>query len=99
MSKGFVRVLVCSTSKSNWQIFSTECGMYEPHCGITALTMSWGHDEYMYHVLKHNGSALPDEACHIIRYHSFYPWHSSGDYAHLAQPQDQHIMDWVNTFK
>lgn len=28
--------------------------------------MSWGHDEYMYHVLKHNKSTLPEKALHII---------------------------------
>lgn len=46
--------------------FSTKYGMYEPNCGITNLRMSWGHDEYMYHVLKHNKSTLPDKALHII---------------------------------
>lgn len=73
--------------------------MYKPQCGITNLTMSWGHDEFMYRVLKHNKSTLPEVALHIIRFHSFYPWHSSGDYAYLALPEDQAMMDWVNTFK
>jgi hypothetical protein len=34
--------------------------------------MSWGHDEYMYQVLKHNKSNLPEEALYIIRYASVY---------------------------
>lgn len=79
--------------------FSTKNGMYKEKCGITNLTMSWGHDEYMYRVLKHNKSTLPESAHYIIRYHSFYPWHTSGDYKHFAVPEDQVIMDWVNTFK
>lgn len=40
--------------------------MYEPNCGITKLKMSWGHDEYLYHVLKHNKSTLPEQALYII---------------------------------
>ena len=31
--------------------------------------MSWGHDEYLYHVVK---DYLPDEGLAMIRYHSFY---------------------------
>jgi len=30
--------------------------------------MSWGHDEYMYQVLKHNKTTLPEEALYMIRY-------------------------------
>ncbi len=40
--------------------------MYSPNCGITNLKLSWGHDEYLYHVLKHNKSTLPDKALYII---------------------------------
>ncbi|KAJ7839346.1 DUF706-domain-containing protein [Mycena olivaceomarginata] len=34
----------------------------------------WGHDEYLYHILKEQ-SSLPEEGLWMIRYHSFYPWH------------------------
>ena len=30
------------------------------------------HRQYLYHVLK-NQSSLPEDALHMIRYHSFYP--------------------------
>lgn len=73
--------------------------MYKPKCGITNLTMSWGHDEYLYRVLKHNKSRLPEHALHIIRYHSFYPWHTSRDYQHFEVDGDRAIMNWVNIFK
>ncbi|KAG4076087.1 hypothetical protein HA402_011433 [Bradysia odoriphaga] len=78
--------------------FNTKYGMYEPNCGITNITMSWGHDEYLYNVLKHNKSTLPNEALYIIRYHSFYPWHTSRDYTHFEAPGDENIMKWVNIF-
>ena len=33
------------------------CGIYEPGCGLDNVHMSWGHDEYLYHVVKDH---LPD---------------------------------------
>jgi len=78
--------------------YNTQLGMYQRHCGIQNLMMSWGHDEYMYRVLKHNNATLPDMACNIIRYHSFYPWHTSGDYAHFEKDGDEEIKKWVNIF-
>jgi len=61
--------------------------------------MSFGHDEYMYQVLKHNGTVLPEEALYCIRYHSFYPWHSCGDYDYLCSDKDREMMKWVLEFK
>lgn len=31
---------------------NTECGIYEPHCGLDNVLLSWGHDEYLYNVFK-----------------------------------------------
>lgn len=30
----------------------TENGIYEPGCGLDNVLLSWGHDEYLYNVLK-----------------------------------------------
>ena len=30
---------------SHDQIYSTECGIYQPHCGLDNVMLSWGHDE------------------------------------------------------
>lgn len=79
--------------------YNTKYGMYKANCGIENLTMSWGHDEYMYRVLKHNKSTLPSQALNIIRYHSFYPWHTCGDYAHFEADGDENIKKWVNIFR
>lgn len=78
--------------------YNTPEGMYQRNCGIQNLMMSWGHDEYMYRVLKHNSSTLPEIAFNIIRFHSFYPWHTSGDYAHFEKDGDEDIKKWVNIF-
>lgn len=160
--------------------------MYQPHCGLENVLMSWGHDgeahrgwqqgwpacaggpslwvpgddtlsptEYMYQMMKFNKFSLPPEvggrvgrgklsvqphpvsprlvqpnpaqprdpracwespqlpgepaACwvasscpqafYMIRFHSFYPWHTGGDYRHLCSEQDLAMLPWVQEFK
>ena len=65
--------------------YQTDCGVYEPGCGLEHVHMSWGHDEYLYHIVKDH---LPDEALAMIRYHSFYAAHREGAYAHLMNEAD-----------
>ena len=72
--------------------------MYQPNCGIQNLLMSWGHDEYMYQLLLHNNTTLPQEGLYMIRFHSFYPWHTGGDYMHLCSPTDLKMLKWVLEF-
>ena len=57
--------------------------------------MSWGHDEYLYHVVK---DYLPEEGLAMIRYHSFYAAHREGAYTHLMNDDDQRRMEWVRKF-
>lgn len=79
--------------------YNTKYGMYEPNCGLDKLVMSWGHDEYLYRMLKHNNAKLPPHALNMIRFHSFYPWHSGGDYGHLLTEKDQkETKKWVLAF-
>lgn len=74
----------------------TENGIYQPGCGLDRVTMSWGHDEYLYHVVK--DSNLPDAALYMIRYHSFYPWHREEAYTHLTNEKDRENLEWVRKF-
>ncbi|KAG7094647.1 hypothetical protein E1B28_005471 [Marasmius oreades] len=78
-------------------VYSTEYGIYEPHCGLDNVMLSWGHDEYLYNVLK-DQSSLPKEALAMIRYHSFYPWHREGAYSHLMNEQDKANLAAVQAF-
>ncbi|GIW98284.1 MAG: hypothetical protein KatS3mg111_1617 [Pirellulaceae bacterium] len=75
--------------------YNSPCGMYAPHCGLERLTMSWGHDEYLYHVVRDH---LPPPALAMIRYHSCYPIHHEGAYAHLLAPEDASTLQWVKEF-
>ncbi|KAF8329216.1 myo-inositol oxygenase [Amanita rubescens] len=78
-------------------VYSTEHGVYQPHCGLENVMLSWGHDEYLYNVLK-NQSRLPQEGLWMIRYHSFYPWHREGAYRHLSNAADERALDAVRAF-
>jgi inositol oxygenase len=73
--------------------------MYKPNCGLENVMMSWGHDEYLYQVLRHNKAKLPEEAFYMIRFHSFYPWHAGGDYMYLCNEKDKQMMNAVLDFK
>ncbi len=75
--------------------FGTECGVYEPNCGLDRVTMSWGHDEYMYTVSR---DYLPEQALYMIRYHSFYAAHRENAYDHLMNERDREMFAWVRAF-
>jgi inositol oxygenase len=75
--------------------YQTPCGIYAPGCGLDRVHLSWGHDEYLYQVVK---DYLPDEALYMIRYHSFYAAHREGAYAHLMDGRDREMFAWVRAF-
>ncbi len=80
---------------SNVAAYQSPCGIYEPGCGLDKVHLSWGHDEYLYQVVK---DYLPLESLYMIRYHSFYPWHADGAYAALMDQQDRAMFKWVQAF-
>jgi inositol oxygenase len=75
--------------------YNSKFGVYEPHCGLRNVHMSWGHDEYVYHLLK---NYLPEPALYMLRYHSFYPQHRENAYEHLMDDCDTEMFRWVNLF-
>ena len=75
--------------------YQSETGIYEPGCGLEKLMLSWGHDEYLYHVVC---DYLPAPALAMIRYHSCYPIHREGAYKHLLTGADQTNLNWVRAF-
>lgn len=79
------------------EIYGSKFGIYSPGCGLDNVMLSWGHDEYLYHVVK-DQSTLPPEALAMIRYHSFYPWHQSGAYHELMDEHDREMLKAVKAF-
>ncbi len=79
--------------------YNTDLGVYEEGCGIDNVHLAWGHDEYFYQVLKnHPGNKIPEEGMVMVRYHSFYPWHSEGSYEKLTNKKDDQYKEWIKDF-
>jgi inositol oxygenase len=75
--------------------YQTRLGVYSEGCGLDYVDLSFGHDEYLYHVVK---DYLPEPALYMIRYHSFYPGHRDGAYDHLMNDHDREMFEWVRAF-
>lgn len=78
--------------------YNTEYGIYQPHCGLDNTKVAFGHDEYLYQLLKFNQCSIPEPGMYIIRYHSLYPWHTEGEYQHLMNEKDGKMLSWVKDF-
>lgn len=78
--------------------YNTKYGIYSEGCGLDNVMISWGHDDYMYLVAKENRTTLPPAALFIIRYHSFYPFHTVGTYKHLMNEEDAKNLKWLKVF-
>lgn len=75
--------------------YNHKFGIYTENCGLDSVKMSWGHDEYLYQILK---DYLPEPALYMIRYHSFYSQHRDNAYAHLMNDKDIEMFEWVKKF-
>lgn len=75
--------------------YNSKYGIYKENCGLDNVKMSWGHDEYLYQIVK---DYLPQESLYMIRYHSFYSQHKENAYNHLLNELDIKMFDWVKKF-
>jgi inositol oxygenase len=75
--------------------YQSKLGIYSEGCGLDNVDLSWGHDEYLYHVVKDH---MPEPALYMIRYHSFYPGHREGAYDYLLNDHDREMFQWVRKF-
>jgi inositol oxygenase len=75
--------------------YNTKYGVYSANCGLRNVHMSWGHDEYVYQMVK---DYLPEEGLYMLRYHSFYAQHRERAYDHLMDTHDKAMFKWVNVF-
>lgn len=78
--------------------YNTKLGVYSQNCSLDKVTMSWGHDEYMYLVAKENNTTLPPVGLFIIRFHSFYALHRSNAYTHLMNEEEEEMLKWLRVF-
>ncbi len=72
--------------------YRTRTGVYEEGCGFDTVDLSWGHDEYLYHVAE---DYLLKETLYTIQYQSFYPCHPERAYEHPMNDRDRRMFEWV----
>jgi len=75
-----------------------QINLYLPRCGLKNCSVSFGHDEYLYRLLIHNKTSLPEEALYMIRYHSLYAWHHQNAYQYLESDDDVYYKGYVKQF-
>lgn len=79
--------------------YNTPLGVYTSGCGIDNTHLAWGHDEYLYQVLSnHPSNKIPKAGMVMIRYHSFYPWHSGEAYSEITNETDEQYKKWILDF-
>jgi len=95
--------LFAENADTKHPVYSTKLGIYEEGCGLDALSISFGHDEYLYRVLKDaiddGACTLPPEALHVARYHSAYVVHTAGDYQYFLNDRDRAFMPVLHAFR
>lgn len=79
----------------NDERYNTKFGVYTANCGLKNVHMSWGHDEYVYNMVK---DYLPEPGLYMLRYHSFYSQHREHAYDHLMDEHDHEMFKWVDLF-
>ena len=77
--------------------------LYAPNCGFNKLLFNWSHDEYIASFIERNGIGFPLEAIYIVRYHSFYSWHTPRNldrgYTNLASTKDWKMLPLLKAFQ
>jgi len=79
----------------NNKTYQSKLGVYTENCGLDNVHMSWGHDEYVYHMMK---DYIPEPGLYMLRYHSFYSQHRENAYTHLMNEKDLDMFKWVKLF-
>lgn len=81
-------------------LLGSDFGIYQGQspCGLATLKFAFGHDEYLYRVLKNAETTIPEEGLQMIRLHSCYPLHQHDSYERFLMPGDRETLDWVRKF-
>jgi len=75
-----------------------ELGIYKNKIGLNNVFCSFGHDEYLYRLLKFNNVNIPEEGFYMIRFHSLYLWHDKNEYDFLEDDKDKKMKSYVKLF-
>lgn len=87
----------------NNTLYQSSIGIYKHNCGFDNVEMTFSHDYYLSNILQKSKTNLPYEAIYIIKYHSFYPWHTPNNnirgYLELASEKDWYYLPLLKLFQ
>eukprot|EP00521_Asterionellopsis_glacialis_P006075 CAMPEP_0195281326 /NCGR_PEP_ID=MMETSP0707-20130614/683_1 /TAXON_ID=33640 /ORGANISM="Asterionellopsis glacialis, Strain CCMP134" /LENGTH=720 /DNA_ID=CAMNT_0040340201 /DNA_START=51 /DNA_END=2210 /DNA_ORIENTATION=- len=78
--------------------YNSPNGMYNANCGLDEVLLMWTGPEYMYHMIKHNSLAIPEDGLAMLRLFSLGDWHTHSEYDHLASIDDEEVRPFVAEF-
>ena len=78
-------------------LYNSGHGVYRRGCGFSSMLFT-GHDELIYHALRASDHRLPEWALYVLRFHSFYPWHTHGAYSAYADEVDHAYLPHLLEF-
>jgi len=92
----------CHYHDSNNDINGSVCQYYN-NIGFDNMTFTFSHDNYLANLLKWN-SFLPDYAIYIVKFHSFYPFHTppinkARGYTQYACDKDWYYLPLLKLFQ
>lgn len=98
----------------DWRLVSKKgsTGFYRKHCGLDAMLMNWGHDEYLFNIvfewIKQNAEFVKKSwkctalelrlMLYMVRFHSFYAFHRQGGYRSLWSKTDEKLRPYLRVF-
>ena len=75
-------------SDLNNEQYNTNLGIYEEHCGLKNVLLTWSGSEYLYFMLKHNSVGIPEEGLAMLRFLPLKDWYKSSGVEHYQQLTD-----------
>ena len=78
--------------------YNSDTGVYQANCGLDHVQLMWSGCEYMWHLLRHNNAALPEEAFAMLRYFLLGDWHEHGEYSSLTNVDDEDMLPFIQEF-
>lgn len=97
-SRATFREFQCLNTDGDDSRYNTDTGIYQEHCGLDNVLLQWTGNEYMYYLLKHNNTSLPNEALACLRYNLLGDFHEHNEYSVLMNKDDEDMLPFIQTF-
>mmetsp|Transcript_22827 Transcript_22827/g.43048 ORF Transcript_22827/g.43048 Transcript_22827/m.43048 type:complete len:738 (-) Transcript_22827:300-2513(-) len=78
--------------------YNSDTGVYQANCGLENVFLMWSGCEYMYYLLKHNRTSLPEEVFAMIRFFLLGDWYEHGEYSSLVNADDEDMLPFLQEF-